>query len=82
LINTSGLIIKNKVVKPELFYEIGASSAIQTWEKFKDIIQRWRKDPTLFKDGGEERTTIPHDFLSNAEFLAQEMQKILDARSS
>ena len=65
MLEATGLLIKNKVVKAELFYEIGASSTIETWEKFKDVIQRMRKDPTLFKDGGE--------IFSNAEFLAQEL---------
>ena len=39
MLEASGLLIKNKVVKLELFYELGAFGAIATWEKFKDFIK-------------------------------------------
>ena len=63
MLEASGIIIKNKVVKPELFYDLGACGAIATWEKFKDFIQRYR-------------ALYSQDQLRNAEFLVQEMQKI------
>lgn len=63
MLEASGIIVKNKVVKPELFYDLGASGAITALEKFKDVIQGLR-------------ALYGQDTLRNAEFLAQEMQKI------
>jgi len=69
VLEASGLLIKNKVVKAELIYAFGGHGSIRLWEKFKDVIAGWRKE------------WAPDSF-SNAEFFIQEMQKILDARSS
>lgn len=59
-----GILLKNKVVRAEEMHDLGGYSAIFAWEKFKDIIQFLRG----FFWG--------QDFLSNAEFFAQEMMKI------
>ena len=63
MMEASGLLIKNKVVKPEMFYALGGFGAPIAWEKFKDFFQRARKDvdPSIF---------------CNTEFFIQEMQKI------
>ena len=42
MFEASGILIKNRVVKAEVFYALGGYGAIQTWEKFKDLIQLWR----------------------------------------
>jgi hypothetical protein len=62
MVEASGILIRNKVVKPEMFYALGAVGAIDTWEKFKAVIQGWR-------------AAYPN-LMSNAEFFIQEMQKI------
>jgi hypothetical protein len=59
-----GFLIKRKVVKAEELYEFGGWAAILPWEKYKDIIQRYRDVLT------------GQDFLSNAEFFAQEMLRM------
>ena len=59
-----GVLIKSKVVTAEKLYDTGALGSILGWEKFKDIIQR-RRD-----------VAWGQDYLSNAEFFAQEMLKI------
>jgi len=59
-----GFLIKSKVVTAEEQYYMGGFGAIMGWEKFKDIIQR-RRDVAWGRD-----------WLSNAEFFAQEMLKI------
>jgi len=59
-----GVLIKNKVVTAEKLYSTGGIGPIFGWEKFKDIIQR-RRDVAWGRD-----------YLSNAEFCAQEMLKI------
>jgi len=59
-----GVLIKSKVVTAERIYITGGIGPILAWEKFKDVIQR-RRDVTWGRD-----------YLSNAEFLAQEMLKI------
>jgi len=59
-----GFLIKSKVVTAEEQYSMGGFGAIMGWEKFKDIIQR-RRDVLWGRD-----------WLSNAEFFAQEMLKI------
>jgi len=59
-----GVLIKNRVVTAEKLYDTGGIGPILGWEKFKDIIQR-RRD--IFWG---------RDYLSNAEFFAQEMLKI------
>jgi len=58
-----GVLIKNKIVTAEKLYDTGGFGAILGWEKFKEIIQR-RRDVAWGRD-----------FLSNAEFFAQEMLK-------
>jgi len=67
-LDTIGFLIKRKVVKAETVYEIGGAAAIQTWEKYKGIIQHLRNE------GSHQ------DFWSNAEFYAQEMLKIMKKR--
>jgi len=59
-----GVLVKNKVVPAEKLYSTGSFGAIMGWEKFKDIIQNRRE------------TVWGRDYLSNAEFFAQEMLKI------
>jgi len=59
-----GVLIKDKVVTAEKIYATGCLGPIFGWEKFKDIIQRMRE------------VRWGRDYLSNAEFLAQEMLKI------
>lgn len=61
---TQGILIKNKVVKAEEFYPLGGYGAIRAWEKYKNIIQTRRS------------TAWGQDYMSNAEFYAQEMLKI------
>ena len=60
----AGIFLKNKTLKAEVAHDIGGYSAIFAWEKFKDIIQGYRDN------------RWGQDFLSNAEFYAQEMLKI------
>jgi hypothetical protein len=60
-----GILLKNKVVRAEEMHDLGGYSAIFAWEKFKGIIQGYR-----------DNTVWGQDFLSNAEFFAQEMLKI------
>jgi hypothetical protein len=52
------------VVKAETLYELGAWAVIQTWEKYKDIVQHLRDKQAH------------HDAWRNVEFLAQEMLRI------
>lgn len=59
-----GILLKSKVVRAEEMHDLGGYSSIFAWEKFKDIIQ------------GIRDTRRGQDFLSNAEFFAQEMLKI------
>jgi len=63
VMEATGLLIKNKVVKPEMIYAFGGHGSIRLWEKYKDVISGWRKE------------WVP-DLFSNAEFFIQEMQKI------
>jgi hypothetical protein len=67
---TLGTLVKNKVVKAERLYDLGAYGAIVGWEKFKDIIQRRRDD------------AWGQDYMSNAEFFAQEMLRIKTQRDA
>ena len=67
---TVGTLIKNKVVRAERLYDMGAYGAILGWEKFKDIIQS-RRD-----------VAWGQDYLSNAEFFAQEMLKVKTKRDA
>jgi len=67
-LDTIGFLIKRKVVKAETVYEIGGAASIQTWEKYKGIIQRLRDEYSR------------QDFWSNAEFYAQEMLRIMKKR--
>jgi len=60
----AGILLKNKVIKAEEVHDLGGYSAIFAWEKFKDIIQGFRDN------------RWGQDFLSNAEWFAQEMLKI------
>ena len=60
----NGILIKNKVVKAEKLYDMGAYGAILGWEKYKAIIQSRRN------------VAWGQDYMSNAEFFAQEMLKI------
>ena len=59
----TGLIIKNKIVKPELIYDLAGYGVPLMWERFKDVIQGWRAE------WGRETWT-------NAEFFVKEMLKI------
>jgi hypothetical protein len=61
----AGIFLKNKTLEAEVAHDIGGYSAIFAWEKFKDIIQEYR-----------DNTVWGQDYLSNAEFYAQEMLKI------
>lgn len=61
---TSGFLIKKKVLKVEDAYDLGGYTAIPAWEKYKDIIHDLRE------------VAWGKDFWSNAEFFAQEMLKI------
>lgn len=61
---TTGILIKNKVVKAEKLYALGGYGAIKAWEKYKDIIQSRRG------------VAWGQDYMSSFEFFAQEMLKI------
>jgi len=67
-LDTIGFLIKRKVVEAETVYEIGGAAVIQTWEKYKGIVQGLRDEQSH------------QDFWSNAEFYAQEMLKIRKKR--
>jgi hypothetical protein len=58
-----GTLLKRKIIKAETIYVLGGYGAIAAWKKYKDIVQR-------------ERGRSVVDYLSNAEFFAQEMLKV------
>jgi len=58
-----GTLLKRKIVKAETMYVLGGWGAIWAWKKYKDVIQR-------------ERSRSVVDYMSNAEFFAQEMLKV------
>jgi len=59
-----GVLLKHKIVRAEEMHDFGGYSAIQAWEKFKDIIQSFRD------------IAYGQDMFSNAEWFAQEMLKV------
>jgi len=65
-----GILIKNKVVTAEKLYSTGGFGAIRAWEKYKDIFQSRRG------------VAWGRDYMSNAEFFAQEMLKIKTKRDA
>jgi len=67
---TLGTLVKNKVVRAERLYDLGAYGAIRGWEKFKDIIQSRRG------------VAWGQDYMSNAEFFAQEMLRVKTKRDA
>jgi len=67
---TLGTLVRNRVVRAERLYDLGAYGAIQGWEKFKDIIQS-RRD-----------VAWGQDYMSNAEFFTQEMLRVKTKRDA
>jgi len=67
---TLGTLVRNRVVRAERLYDLGAYGAIQGWEKFKDIIQN-RRD-----------VAWGQDYMSNAEFFTQEMLRVKTKRDA
>jgi hypothetical protein len=61
---TMGYLVKRKIAKTETLYALGAWGCIRVWEKYKDIIESHRS------------ITMGLDYMSNFEFLADEMLKI------
>ena len=59
-----GILLKKKIIDPELIYFLGGYGAIRTWEKFRDVIVNRRG------------IAWGYDYMINAEFLANEMLKI------
>ena len=67
--NTLGMLVREKLIEPELLYPILGGNAIFHWTKFKDVIKEHRK-----RYGDE-------DDLSDFEFLYNEMHKVALSRN-
>jgi hypothetical protein len=59
--NTLGMLVREKLVEPEVIYKIDTANCCFIWNKFKDIIPEWSK-----RYGGG-------DALSDFKFLSDEL---------
>ena len=67
--NTLGMLVREKLVEPELLYPILDGSVLNHWSKFKDVIKEQRK-----RYGGGR------DDLSDFEFLYNEIYRVALSR--
>jgi hypothetical protein len=67
--NTLGMLVREKLVEPELLYPIVFPSVLNHWTKFKDVIKEGRK-----RYDGE-------DDLSDFEFLYNEIHRVALSRN-
>ncbi|OGD59938.1 hypothetical protein A3K78_02190 [Candidatus Bathyarchaeota archaeon RBG_13_52_12] len=66
--NTLGMLVREKLVEPELLYPIVDGSVLTNWSKFKDVIKEQRK-----RYG-------PEDDYSEFEFLYNEIYRVALSR--
>ncbi len=59
-----GILMKSGAVNPEKIYYLGGYGGIRMWEKYKDIV------------AGRRGISWGHDYMTNAEYLADECKKI------
>jgi len=64
MIETMGILMKSGAVSPEKIYYLGGYGGIRMWEKYKDIV------------AGRRGISWGHDYMTNAEYLANECKKI------
>ena len=62
--NTLGMLVREKLIEPEVIYKIDTANGCFLWNKFKDIIPEWSK-----RYGGG-------DALSDFKFLSDELLRI------
>jgi hypothetical protein len=62
--NTLGMLVREKLIEPEVIYKIDTANGCFIWNKFKDIIAEWSK-----RYGGG-------DALSDFKFLSEEILRI------
>jgi hypothetical protein len=67
--NTLGMLVREKLVEPELLYPIIDCTVLNHWSKFKDVIKEQRK-----RYG-------PEDDLSDFEFLYNEILRVTLSRN-
>jgi len=66
----TGVLVKRGLINPELVYDLMYSSVIALWEKFRPLVQEWRRiytTPYMYQD---------------FEFLYEEMKKIRERRGN
>jgi hypothetical protein len=62
--NTIGMLVREKLIEPEVIYKIDTANVCFIWSKFKDIMPEWEKH----YGGGNS--------LSDFKFLSDELQRI------
>jgi len=62
--NTLGMLVREKLIEPEVIYKIDTANGCFIWNKFKDIIPEWSK-----RYGGGE-------VFSDFKFLSDELLRI------
>ena len=62
--NTLGMLVREKLIEPEVIYKIDGVNSCFLWSKFRDVIAEWVR-----RYGGE-------DMLSDFEFLNDELLRI------
>jgi hypothetical protein len=62
--NTLGMLVREKLIEPEVLYSITGTNPLLMWSKFKDLIAEWQK-----RYGGG-------DTLSDFKFLSNEILRI------
>jgi hypothetical protein len=67
--NTLGMLVREKLIEPEVLYSITNVNPLLMWSKFKDLIAEWEKHY-----GGA-------DTLSDFKFLSDEILKIALSRN-
>ena len=67
--NTLGMLVREKLVEPEVLYRINNIDPLFMWSKFKDVIKEQRKRYS------------PEDDLSDFEFLYNEIYRVALSRN-